>query len=224
MNDRGRFLLALAVSLAAHGMMLLRSGGEMPVNPHRHGMQMAMHIHFVRLAHADTPRIAPVQKPAPMPVPEPVPKPVVHPLHRHVRSVKYKNQIPPETRPALPRPLPAPKPPKVVADVPADVASPAVRHGMRESERQHYLARLLEHIARYKHYPRAARRRGIEGDVRVSFLLAEDGTVRNIHIDSGFGVLRNAALHALRQAQPLPVPPPAWGKEPLKFTMRFHLQ
>ena len=72
---------------------------------------------------------------------------------------------------------------------------------------QGYLGRLQDTIARYKEYPVVARRRGIEGEVRVSFQLQADGHVTEVAISGKQKSLRVAARNALELAQPLPLPP-----------------
>lgn len=49
-------------------------------------------------------------------------------------------------------------------------------------------------------YPRRARQRGIEGDVRVKVLIAADATIRDVAVESSSGSseLDNAALEAAR--------------------------
>jgi periplasmic protein TonB len=68
---------------------------------------------------------------------------------------------------------------------------------------------LLEHIARFQHYPDDARQKHIAGVVYVRFALAHDGTVIDAWIQrsSGFTILDQEALDTLRRAQPMPAAP-----------------
>ncbi len=58
-------------------------------------------------------------------------------------------------------------------------------------------------------YPRAARRKGWEGTVKVSFVVNEDGGVNNIRVlmTSGFEVLDRDAVETIRRCSPYPKPP-----------------
>ncbi len=94
-----------------------------------------------------------------------------------------------------------------------------------EEEKAHYLALLLAHIESHKYYPRAARKRGIEGGVDVSFLLLPSGEIAAIDATGGPTLLRRAALKAINAALPLPTPPkPLTRSLPVKYRMAFLLQ
>lgn len=73
--------------------------------------------------------------------------------------------------------------------------------------REEYLATLLAHIEKRKSYPRAARRRGVEGSIKVSFTLGCDGTVSNIRTTGGHKLLKKSASKAVMASLPLPKPP-----------------
>jgi protein TonB len=76
-----------------------------------------------------------------------------------------------------------------------------------QHERQQYLYRLMSHIEAFKYYPRAARRRSLEGDVKVSFVLLDDGAYKQLSLDGRHSELVKAARVAIESATPLPVPP-----------------
>lgn len=59
--------------------------------------------------------------------------------------------------------------------------------------KQQYLSRLLTIIEGNKYYPSVARRRGIEGNIHVSFMLKEDGYVNSLDASGGPALLRRAA-------------------------------
>jgi len=67
-------------------------------------------------------------------------------------------------------------------------------------------AHVLDWLARYRSYPRAARRAGIEGVVMVSTVMGRDGTLVESHIaaSSGHPLLDRAALELLARASPVP--------------------
>lgn len=66
-------------------------------------------------------------------------------------------------------------------------------------------------IAKNTFYPPLARRMGWTGKVTLSFIVAEDGTVRDIQIveRSGYEVLDRSAVETVRRSAPFPRPPVA---------------
>lgn len=73
-----------------------------------------------------------------------------------------------------------------------------------------------------KAYPYAARVRGIQGRVTVSFSVDAGGRLAGAAVvtdPSGSGVLDRAALEAVRSAVPFPAPPGGQGPGPWPFTL-----
>jgi protein TonB len=79
--------------------------------------------------------------------------------------------------------------------------------GLLEKERQLYLHKLVAHIESFKYYPRAARKRSLEGDVNVSFMLLDDGYYVQLKLDGEHSLLVKATRSAMESAAPLPSPP-----------------
>ena len=75
-----------------------------------------------------------------------------------------------------------------------------------QQKRAQYLQKLLSHIESFKYYPLAARRRLIEGNVKISFTLQDDGSYEQLVLDGERSVLVNATRMALEAAVPLPAP------------------
>ncbi len=172
-------------------------------------------------------RPKPPLEPAPSPRPEPRPEPKPVPPMRP--------EPPPEPRPLpqeAPRPpstgFSAPSPPGPVhlpAESRAAVAVTEKPSPAGPGAQAGYLARLLAHIERHKFYPRAARRRALEGEVEVTFEVLAEGRVRALEVRGGARLLRNAARQAVQAAQPLPRPPEATALPyRVRFRMRFALQ
>jgi protein TonB len=83
------------------------------------------------------------------------------------------------------------------------------------------------HLEQHKFYPRAARRRHIEGAVQVSFELLEDGNISNLQILSGHSSLQKATEESIYQALPLPARPQtllALQSIKIEYAMRFSLR
>ena len=72
-----------------------------------------------------------------------------------------------------------------------------------------YLDMVKMKIESRKRYPESAKARRIEGRVTVHFILASDGTAKNISVSKGArdSELNMAALEAVRHAAPFPRPP-----------------
>jgi protein TonB len=80
------------------------------------------------------------------------------------------------------------------------------------------VALALERIRAARHYPELARRRGIEGVVRVGFVVDETGRVDRVELRQGVdALLDEAACEAVRRAAPLP----PLGE--VEVTLDFHL-
>jgi len=73
--------------------------------------------------------------------------------------------------------------------------------------RQQYLSHIMASIKAHKSYPYSARRRHIEGDIHVSFVLDTLGQMHKLHITGGSSVLRLATQQAIDDALPFPLPP-----------------
>ena len=164
-----------------------------------------------------------VQEPAPQASPAPRPAPKVQ-AKTSVKKVqpKEESKIVSQTAAVALNPEPAPAPtlapqsevgtaaPTVAAPAPvatAPVAHPAktnpgeeYRHANFKAIRDAILARL--------DYPTLARRRGWSGKVDGACLIAPDGNVSDVRVEtsSGFPVLDDQALEAVRRAAPFTPP------------------
>lgn len=90
-----------------------------------------------------------------------------------------------------------------------------------------YLEMVKLRIESRKRYPRAAKNARIEGRVAIRFILAADGSVRDVAVTRGArnDALNAAALEAVRQAAPFPRPPANLfkGDLALELTIVFEL-
>jgi protein TonB len=79
-------------------------------------------------------------------------------------------------------------------------------HSFPSSVASTFQRALLRHIARYQNYPDEARGARLQGVVQLVFAMTRDGIVLDVWIksSSGSSVLDQAALDAVRRAQPLP--------------------
>lgn len=83
-----------------------------------------------------------------------------------------------------------------------------------------YLRALFAHIEAHKFYPPSARRRQLEGQVRVSFTIDAGGGVSDLKVSEGHPQLEEAALQTVRSALPLPLPA---GGVALPFSLSYHM-
>ncbi len=160
------------------------------------------------------------------------------PLNREL-SVSFQRPAPPQVvqqekpKPRItptPKPQPKPEPRPEVKPMPTarpevtesqDVGEAIMASDTRKQQQQSYLSRIVAMIERNKHYPRLARRRGREGNVRVNFMVLNDGTISSLSLEGGHQLLSAAARSAIKKSIPLPTPPITPYEA--KFTMRFEL-
>jgi len=238
MRDGTTRLIAVTASVVLHGIWLVQSG-DAPAARHP---DVPVRTTVTRLTFAAPEPV--LQKPAAQPepvmesLPEPVQmahnaRPVISEKPKPVRKpkpVKKKQHVYKARRESKPvteeiRQPSVPVEPVQVASAPAVAApAPVIDEGLTEQEKQRYLADIMAHIEQHKWYPAAARRRGIQGAVKVAFLLMADGSVRHVEVEEGPKALRVAAEQAVISAEPMPMPPVDIHC-PLRceFSMRFAL-
>jgi len=207
-RDRGIAAVALAASLLLHGLVLVNTGSKAG-NSVRPSPQRTLTRVSFRSVSAPQPQPEMPDKP-PEPevseVPEPPPEP--EPPKPEKRAEKAHQPEP------LREPLRQPPPPTVATTAEAQ-KGPAVAEVVKgtvddpalvKQAKQEYLRRLLGHIESNKYYPAAARRRGLEAMVKISFELLADGRIRKLHITGGHKLLRRAAEEAVERSLPMPRP------------------
>ena len=86
-----------------------------------------------------------------------------------------------------------------------NIAKPVFDAKMKEE----FIAGLYRILNENKHYPKMARRRGLEGIVHIRFTLLKDGRLidASLHKSSGYGILDRAALSlvaSIKKYKPIP--------------------
>lgn len=230
--------IALVVSLLLHGMLLMQQSQLINATDGHTARQAGV----TRLSFRTLPKPTPpppeaapkppppkpkvVQPPPrPRPKPEPPPKPKPRPKPRPAAK--------PVSRPVVPPPQPS-VPEATVSEpvvetplVPVAAEQPRGDPRVSEQARRTYLGQLIAHIEQHKHYPRAARRRRLEGVVQVSFTLHRDGGISTLQVDErdAHPILTQAAEQTVRNALPLPpVPDEVECPMPVSFGMEFALR
>lgn len=86
-----------------------------------------------------------------------------------------------------------------------------------------YMQRLKEKIEGIWQYPSDAAKRGIYGDLYISFTIKKNGTLGSVELvrTSGYKDLDDAAIKALKEAAPFWPLPEDWKKEGLTITGHF---
>ena len=169
--------------------------------------------------------------------PPPPPKPIMP---------KPKPQKPPKriVRPKV-KPIPVPRKPKQVetpCNIQADVAERVVERPVAninplpgndngtgssaaeiKSIVKSYLHRLRTVVEHNKRYPNIARRNGIEGTVRLRFMILPDGKIDAIRVvtSSGVDMLDQAAIQALRSASGSVLPPKAIEGKSIRSSVKL---
>lgn len=213
---------AITLSLLVHLLLFVNSGSR--AGAERPPSQQTTRVSFRSVAAPLTPpQEAPQQelkKPEEEVVEAPAPPPKPKPKKKKKVAEKVRQVAPP-------KPAPRPEPVRTTEraekpSLPAQQASGTVDDpALLEKTKHEYLRRLMAHIEAHKHYPRVARRRGLEGGVEVSFRLLPGGRVSNMKVAQGHRILRKAVEEAMQSAQPLPVPP---GELPLPLAIAFTVQ
>jgi periplasmic protein TonB len=147
------------------------------------------------------PEPKPAPKPAPKPPPKPAPKPVVEPPPAVASPSPAPVQ---EPAPTETRPPPAPVPPPDLAAL--------------------YRKQLIERIQANKFYPPLARRRNIEGEVKLRLRLDCQGAILDLQGEGGHLLLKNAALEAVEKSLPLAPPPGMDCPREFSFGIQFALE
>ncbi len=150
----------------------------------------------------------------------------------------------PSDEPSLPTPIPPPERQGVITerktfreklfdrDVIKEVAraerplpekDSSITFDTKEFKYHGYLKRLRERIEGVWRYPQEAAERGIYGDLYLRFTIKKNGRLGDIELvrTSGYKVLDDAAIRALRDADPFWPLPDELGKEAFTITGHF---
>jgi len=197
---------AITLSFLAHAVLFVSFGGALSASPSDMTSESVTRLSFLQ----------------PAPIPEEVEEQPEEPIEeppKKIEKVKEVVQKQPEKR----------EPPKVEQQV-QQVASasmdniPQINEGIIRWEQERYLSDVMAHIEHNKWYPKIARRMGVEGEVKVRFVLNADGSAQDLHIENGPETLMAAARKTVERSMPLPRPPEKVDCPiECEFLMRFSL-
>lgn len=161
------------------------------------------------------PKPEPESKPEPKPVPKPAPNPEPKPAE--------KQQPQPESAPARSE---APSESEQQSEpsqsqTRATGVGKRVETGGNPAVRQSYLARVMARVARFKRYPRSARKDGVTGVVLVKFIIRKSGKVESAEVinSSGDSRLDREAVEMLVRASPFASVPDDLSSSHLELTL-----
>ena len=165
------------------------------------------------------PEQPPPERPEPKPIPA-KPRPAkAAPPKPAASAVEPVRAQPVESAPAaeVPVAIQSPAPAPVVPPPAAQPVTPAPDPALEDG----YRTRIRQAVDEHKHYPRMARRLGLEGRVVVAFTVEADGRLARVRVveSSGSELLDEAALEAVRQAAPFPPFPDGVERRQWDFTL-----
>jgi len=105
-----------------------------------------------------------------------------------------------------------------------DIGKQTLRLDSRDPEFLPYLARLKRRIQNEWMYPEEALSRGLSGELSLVFTLNKNGSMTNLRLvqSSGFPILDEEALRAIKQSAPFDPFPPQMGEEPWNIVGSFY--
>lgn len=191
-------LIAFSVSVGVHAVAFIQLG-ETSAKGHAQAPKISTRI---SLSLQKEPEKVVVAKPV-------KPKPVKKKKSRKKVTKKIKQQ--PVVQQAMAK--------EVAKEVTRDKSE------LKKQVRQSYLDYVLNYIEGHKYYPHAARLRGIEGSIQVSFELQKDGSIRELLAHGKSIKLRRAAKGSVNKALPLPACPkevdcPIWVNYAMQFKIK----
>jgi protein TonB len=157
-----------------------------------------------------------VEVPIPM-VRSPKPEPKIETPVEPKKKAQKKQQTPPASQAAR-------QAKAEVAQADRNAASASSSGSGRSVSPAKWQSRLMSHLERRKRYPSEARSNREEGTVYVRFRIDDAGNVLSVSLSrsSGSAVLDDAVLTMVRNASPVPAPPPGVNKT-ITAPVRFNL-
>lgn len=177
------------------------------------------------------------QKPEPPKIdPKPLPKPKPKPK-KVIEKPKPKKVV----KKVIPKPKPKPKPQPVVEQI---VSEPIVRTEAKvvevappppppqpkidlSAKKRMFLKNVRSSIYAHKKYPPIAKRRNIQGRVKVTFDISQGGQISNIQTSGGSKILQKAARKSVLESAPFTIPSVLSGQFPMQnvsINIDFKLQ
>ncbi len=233
-NDYFIWFIALLLSIALHIAFLIKTGNN-NATPSNIIKETITHARFSTLAPPPAKVVKPViiKKPEPKPKPKKKPEKKKKPKKKVKKPEKPRQKKPPfKRKPPREKQKPVAQPTNSQNTKPVKTqtvsASPVIAKAdprLIQQTRTSYLSLLMRRIEDYKHYPRVARKRKIEGNILVSFTLLPGGKIKNLQVIGKRSILKKASKDAVNYALPLPLPPKELSLPmEIKFKMNYFLR
>ncbi|BBO83709.1 hypothetical protein DSCO28_42750 [Desulfosarcina ovata subsp. sediminis] len=215
----------IILSVAIHGVLFM----------HLSGIYHTRALTYIEMS------LQNIARPAARDIPRPRPRPKVPEPQDQVKTLKAVARPVPRFRPLAMAPVESNLPDSLMEGISApDVPQtpgvesaawvPGPQTDLAASDymtADSYLDMVRLKIESRKRYPEAAKTRSIEGRVAIHFILATDGSVRDITVTKGArsSALNMAAVNAVQRAAPFPRPPANLFKNDLslELTIVFEL-
>ena len=213
------WIFALCFSLLFHGALLISNGGHLGTKHQKKTDDpVVVWLNITQAEQQPTQKKQPItQQPtvtkksiSPKLKPKKTPKP------QPIKKEKLKTAKSQQSQQSQSQPTTHTTQQKV-----AQTLNPATQQGLLESIKQQYLALVLQHIEQHKYYPKAARRRGIEGTIAVSLHILQNGKFNHITVGDSPSILYKAIQKTLTRSEPLPQPP---TELTFPLQLQFHIQ
>lgn len=239
MNARTK---ALGISFGFHALMALLAMTVVSIN-HAPKETMTLPLSkmvLVTLSDAAEPSPLPSQSLPPQPAPAPKARPVVTkmPVSSVIPAPSAPTTLTAAAVPTLHQgmsqstsdhPVSAERTAAAAPAQPIAAAAPAQTKPAPKAdlaaELQAFKTALRSKIQQNLRYPAAARRRGMEGEVDIRFVLETSGSIRDIAIRNGESIFHDAARLAVASASGMKVPDALASRFPdeLSLTLEFRL-
>jgi len=173
-----------------------------------------------------TPKQPQISKPIPVVTPQqPITKQVTMQPIIPTKSIPQSVQTisTPVTPPTPVVSPPAAQPP--IQSIQALPSAPSKPKIDTASEKRAFFNALRANIQHQLRYPSAARRRGMEGEVGIRFMISSNGEINGISVQRGEGIFHNAAIAAVNAASGIDIPKNLTDSMPLEIdlTLEFKL-
>lgn len=173
----------------------------------------------------------PVEEPKPEPKPEP-PKPEPLPVEPLLpkpepKKIEPKKEQPKkieEKKPEIKKEVKKPKKKKVKKTTASSAKRSTRKQQASAKQKDLFLSKVRSRINKNKTYPKIAKRRGMQGSVRVSFTILRNGDVGKISV-SGPKAFHKSAKNAVKRSFPISVQNvPISLPKNVSFTMNYRLR
>ena len=224
---------AFTLSLSFHTLMalsalLVLSRSELSDHAPLDSKPMMLMVSLQSVAQTSAQMPSPAEPAPTESLAKPVPATPVQRVPQQQTKSETSSPVAPLPSAALPKTAVAPLTiPTAAAVLPAKTQAPVEEpKADRSAEKSVFYASLRSRIQQHLRYPPAARRRGMEGNVAVRFLLDSGGAIRDISVLRGEAMFHTAATLAVTSASGVKIPETLKNDFPntIELTLEFRLK